>query len=166
MCCVNSSGRHWIHASAGREGVITEVDANIDVLAVFIWEQIDLARRKALLPSWKTREEAARDRPPTWEIKVGRMRTSPEQVHIVLQHPDVMIFEIDLSSKYPGEFTYVSYEDVQRVIIHPGDHSIKLDDGAVLDTEFILRGAQDWTLIAEGSRYTVRIAAYKRGPEA
>lgn len=161
--CRLGAGKHWIHASAGHHGVVTEVDANVNMLAGFIWDQTDLARRKASLPSWSVRYEVSLDRLPTWELKVGRIRTSPEQVLVVLEQPNVMIFEIDLDSKYPGLFLHESCGEGRRsVVILPDEDTIKLDETATTDTEFILRGAEGWTIMADGSRYTVRIVAYRR----
>ena len=161
--CMAGSGRHWIHACVEEHGIATEVDVDVDNLSIWVWEQIDSARRKALIPAWTT-VWGVEARNPTWGLQVGRVKTSPDQVLVLVEHPDVMIFEIDLDSKYPADFMYVTSDDATEVRIVADDKTLNVDHSAAWDTAFILHGTKGWQVFADASRYTVTICAFRRPP--
>lgn len=97
-----------------------------------------------------------------YELRPGQIRVDDDAVAHVIDHDDVHVFEIDLVSKYPGEIVTWSTGGTLGVDIHPGERTLQVDDKASGPTTFVLPlESMDWILVAEGSRYTVRVIAYR-----
>jgi hypothetical protein len=101
------------------------------------------------------------------EITVTQGAFTLASVHVLVAVKDVLIIEADCTSKYPGELSVSDRgERGPEVMIWPGEHSQKLDqrpDRAAAPTVITLPSyAGNWTVIAEGRRYTIRIVAYSR----
>ncbi|MGH3681290.1 MAG: hypothetical protein ACRDT2_13735 [Natronosporangium sp.] len=95
-----------------------------------------------------------------YEVRQGRIQVN--RVDVVVRHDDVWVLEVDLASKYPDFVSYFSSGDQLGVTVHAGDATLYLDEAADHDTEIVFRpGGGRWDLVADGSRYTVRIALYR-----
>lgn len=98
-----------------------------------------------------------------YTLTAGQIRVDDGAVAHVIDHDDVHVFEIDLMSKYPGDIiTWRGPGSQIGVDIHPGERTLEVDDKASGPTTFVLPlESMDWILVAEGSRYTVRVIAYR-----
>lgn len=95
-----------------------------------------------------------------YEVRQGRIQVN--EVDVVVRHDDVVVLEVDLASKYPDFVSYSSSGDQLGVTLHAGDETHYVDEAADRDTEIVFRpGAGRWDLVADGARYTVRIALYR-----
>lgn len=95
-------------------------------------------------------------------VNQGRMVVS--SIDLVVGLPDVKVFEIDLSSKYPDECWYSIGEQDITIIIPAGPYSLKMDDKAISDTSVqILLGDKPayWNVVTNSGRYTVRLVLYQ-----
>jgi hypothetical protein len=95
------------------------------------------------------------------QVLQGKFRVST--VDVVVNARDCMVLEIDCHSKYPGWAVNGANEnEVPFVMIFHDERSLKLDDTTDLITQVTLpRRTAGWQVIAEGARYTVRIAAWR-----
>lgn len=84
-------------------------------------------------------------------------------VDVVRSGRNHLVIRADCHSKYP-ELVYGGGTDERpAVIIIPGDHSLRLDDGTDQATMITLpRRCRDWEFAADAGRYTVTIAAWRR----
>lgn len=84
----------------------------------------------------------------------------------VIDHDDVKVIEIDLMSKYPGAVVTFTVGSDIGVSIHANNETLKTDLTYPLaqatEIRFSVGDPFDWTIVATGSRYTVRIAIYRR----
>ena len=107
------------------------------------------------------------------EITVTQGAFTLASVHVLVAVKDVLIIEADCVSKYPGDIAVSSGSLGPQVMIVPGERSLKLDDRYVhpgqggaerYDPTWITLPdyAGNWTVIAEGRRYTIRVVAYSR----
>lgn len=92
----------------------------------------------------------------------GRVQVS--QIVQVIDQPDVKVFEVDLASKYPGDLSDTADERSVSVMILPDEHTLRLDESAdgVTEIVFPVECSFAWTVIANGSKGTVRICLYRR----
>lgn len=100
------------------------------------------------------------------DIDIDRGRIGVNVVIHVIDRPDVHVFEIDLISKYPGQPQWLENAagDGMDVFLLHTSRTRDLDRTATRDTLIRFTGfdARNFTAIAEASRYTARIAFYRR----
>lgn len=97
-----------------------------------------------------------------YTLTAGQVRVDDDAVAHVISHDDVHVFEIDLVSKYPGEIVTWSSGGTVGVDMFAGERTLEVDDKAIGPTTFTLPlESMDWILVATGSRYTVRVIAYR-----
>lgn len=99
---------------------------------------------------------------PQPEIRPGRVRVN--SADLIVNHPDVQVWEIDLASKHPGSFAEFATGTHIGVQICPDEKTLRLDDTADHDAEvlFPVDDSWKWTSIADGSKGTVRVCLYRR----
>lgn len=87
------------------------------------------------------------------EIKVAA-------VDVILERPDVVIWHVDLDSKY-AEILAASPEEV---LLLAGQRTLGIDEsmsGLATRLRLGLPTDQNWSLITDCSRYTLRIVVYR-----
>lgn len=101
---------------------------------------------------------------PDISVRPGRFRIG--SVDVIRATKSLLVLEADCNSKYPGDCQVWSAfgDHGPEVIIWPGERSLRLDEGTDEQTVITLPAyADDWVILAEGTRYTVRIVAYDPG---
>jgi len=81
----------------------------------------------------------------------------------VVDDDHAKVWEIDLHSKYAEVLAYTHDEVGQPgILIHAGEHTLKLDESRRgMPTRIIAVGLDNWTVMAETARYTLRVIAYQ-----
>ena len=96
-----------------------------------------------------------------YELTEGQIRVSEDGVLQVIDHDDVKVFEIDLVSKYPGDMITWSSGGKIGVDMFASDRTLDADCNASPTSFSLPLDSMNWILVAEGSRYTVRVIAYR-----
>jgi hypothetical protein len=100
-----------------------------------------------------------------WELRVGQVTTSNEQVLVLHDKPDFIAVEIDLNTKYAVPFYTSGSDEEEHFTVHIGERTIKYNpDESLGITTFTLRRPDltDWEFLQEVGRYTWRIVGYRR----
>lgn len=100
-----------------------------------------------------------------WELRVGQVETSNEQVLVLHDKPDFIVVEIDLSTKYAKPFYTWGDDNEEHFAVHIGECTIKYNPDESLGlTTFTLRKPDltDWEFLQDVGLYTWRIAGYRR----
>lgn len=97
------------------------------------------------------------------KIDPGEVRIST--VTTILDLDDVKIVELDLSTKYVEVMAYARGDNEYKIFLLGRDCAMHLDEsrrGEATTLIFELpKGSNDWESIADGGRYTIRIALYR-----
>lgn len=98
------------------------------------------------------------------DIKVEQGTFRVSSVYVMYATKNLLVVEVNCHSKYPAGCGVASGgEQGPEVSIWVDERSIKLDDSTDQLTVITLpRYADDWTILTEARKYTVRIAAYNR----
>jgi len=99
------------------------------------------------------------------DFKVLRGRVVVNDVHVVIDdHPNVIVVEVDLVSKYPDHVFTATDDHTVSVYINDGPNTLCIDDTTIAPTvvKFLLSDASKWYAIVDGSRYTVRVCLYRK----
>ena len=99
------------------------------------------------------------------EIRVEQGRFQLSTVDVLYATKDLLVIEIDCDSKYPGwiGLSTGGDEGPQVSIFEDDERSLKLDKSTDAPSVIVLpKYTDDWTILTEGTRYTVRIVAYNR----
>lgn len=113
------------------------------------------------------------------KIKVSQGRVRINAVYVVYATKDLLVIEADLHSKYPGDisiaWTWFGEEELTEEAEGPRvdiwtrkneegtEQTLYIDETTDLPATITLPlYVQDWTILTDARRYTVRIAAYNR----
>lgn len=94
------------------------------------------------------------------------MRIEPGEVvvndvHLVIDYPDVKIWEVDLASKYAEIFAFTG----DGVLLRANERTLYVDKSLPGVPTALINDLNDtWVTIAECARYTCRVVAYQRTP--
>lgn len=95
------------------------------------------------------------------------------EITLVIDHPQFKVYEVDLKSKYPDRVSYAGTEEDLAVLIwanyategtdskyvdRSGSSSQYTADPTII--EFRFDKANEWAIIADAARYTLRIAMW------
>jgi len=97
-----------------------------------------------------------------YEVIEGRVVVSG--VRLVVNHSDVVVYEIELHSKYPESVTYAITDTDIAICISSGENTLNTDDSTDLatDVRFRFSSTFDWTVITEHGPSTVYVCVYRR----
>lgn len=96
-----------------------------------------------------------------YELRPGQIRVDDDAVMQVIDHDNVKVFEIDLMSKYPGDVITWSMGDRIGVDMFAGEHTLEVGKSPDPTTFTLPLNSMDWVLVAQASRYTARVIAYR-----
>lgn len=83
-------------------------------------------------------------------------------VDVIINHRNVKVVELDLTSKYAEILSYEHHSDGMQVNLYRGEYTIKTDpDRAGIPTGVIIAARGNWTVVATCTRYTARIVLYR-----
>ena len=98
------------------------------------------------------------------KIEPGEVRIST--IMTIMDLDDVKIVELDLSTKYVEVMAYVRGDNEYKIFLLGRDCAMHLDESrrgeaTVLAFELPDEDSAGWESIADGGRYTIRVALYR-----
>lgn len=97
-----------------------------------------------------------------FELIPGQVQVSENGVQLIADHENVKVFEIDLISKYPGLIIGWSTGGRIGIDIFADENTLSAVHDAQATTFSLPLDSLTWTMMSTGSRYTVRVVAYRR----
>jgi hypothetical protein len=113
---------------------------------------------------------------PPVMLKITQGQIIVNSAWVVAQADDMVVWELDLKSKYPDGYIIHSWGDADRdgdqeetigVHLFAGPSTLRSDTRTTLPTMITatMPDGEHWNLISDWARYTVRLAYYRR-PDA
>lgn len=100
-----------------------------------------------------------------YTIEQGRVHVNA--VTRMIDHDDVVVFELDLAAKRAQVGAYGLGAGQVTVWLVATDDTLHLDESAGRDTEFVVEVPdQGWRAVAEIARYTAQVVVYRADPAA
>lgn len=102
--------------------------------------------------------------PPTLSVDEGSILVA--STHLIVHHDDVLVWEIDLKSKYPELYVTADYQQdgtQQEVVLFRTERTLRADESTNRPTRlrFTTPRDENWTVLYNHGRYTVQVVAYR-----
>lgn len=94
-----------------------------------------------------------------WEIRYGEVREGGG-VSLAIDQDDVKVFEIDFNTKYAEIFIAAYDDDFTGIAFNAGERTLRIDESKKGEPTVLLL-QEKWSLIAECTRYSAYVCAYK-----